>query len=575
LTGRGTAIAICAASVVLVVTVTACTSSKKGGRTGQASRPSAKSGGTLNYLINLPVAHWDPQRMYLGRDIAEASRMFYRTLTQLTPDNKLVADLATDTGKASDGNKTWTFTLKPGPKWQDGTPVTCQDIKYGVSRTFAVNTITGGPNYAIQFLDIPTKPDGSSQYEGPYTKKGQALFDKAVVCSGNTITFHLRKPVGDFNYAVSGALAAFAPFKASQDKGAQSSFQVFSDGPYMLQGTWQDGKGGSFVRNPTYDPSTDYPGIRNALPNKVVFQEGISQETIFDRLLKDQGPDRFAVTGESAPPAFQSQVNSHKSRASNSDTPFIDYVVPNFKRMTNPLVRQALAAATDKASYVIAYGGPGVATPVNSIIQKSVSGYLDFANPVAVPDQGDPAKAKSLLHQAGAGIPYPIHYTYPSTPTADAQASALQAAWQKAGFKVTLQALAPGAYSDAVGNPHESSRYDVVLGSWGADWPNASTVIPPLFDSRVNLSEDSTGQDFGSYASDATNNAIDAAYDETDTATRNAMWGDLSEQLAKECAYIALSNARFLRLHGSSVTNYHEGIATAGYPDLGQIAVSS
>jgi peptide/nickel transport system substrate-binding protein len=311
------------------------------------------------------------------------------------------------------------------------------------------------------------------------------------------------------------------------------------------------------------------------LPDKVVFQEGISQETIFDRLLKDQGPDRFAVTGESAPPAFQSLVGSHKSRASNSDTPFVDYLVPNFKKLTNPLLRQALAAATDKVSYVIAYGGPAVATPVNSIIQNSVAGYLDFANPVEVPDQGDPAKAKSLLQQAGVQIPYPIHYTYPSTPTTDAQASALQAAWQKAGFKVTLEFLPGAAYNDAVGNPNNSNKYDVMVASWGADWPNASTVIPPLFDSRVNLSTDSTGQDWGSYASDATNNAIDAAYNETDTTKRNAMWGDLSKQLAKEYAYIALSNARFLRLHGSSVTNYQEGAATAGYPDLGPIAVSS
>ena len=79
----------------------------------------------------------------------------------------------------------------------------------------------------------------------------------------------------------------------------------------------------------------------------------------------------------------------------------------------------------------MAYGGPAVATPVNSIIQKSAADYLDFANPLAVPDQGDPAKAKTLLQQAGVPIPYPIHYTYPSTPTTDAQASALQAAWRR------------------------------------------------------------------------------------------------------------------------------------------------
>ncbi|MBO0838186.1 MAG: ABC transporter substrate-binding protein, partial [Actinobacteria bacterium] len=270
-------VAICAIGVAVAVTASACSSSKKGGGGGTGSPSSsapasssassavnAKKGGTIYNLTKRPVEHWDPQRTYIGRDLAAATRLFSRTLTQLTPDNKLVPDLATTTGTASDNNKTWSFTLKQGPKWQDGSPVTCADVKYGVSRTFAVNTITGGPNYAIQFLDIPSKPDGSSQYEGPYTKKGQALYDKAVVCSGNTITFHLRKPVGDFNYAVSSALQEFSAYKQSQDKAAQSNFSVFSDGPYMLQGSWTEGKGGTFVRNPQYDPSTDTPGVRLA-----------------------------------------------------------------------------------------------------------------------------------------------------------------------------------------------------------------------------------------------------------------------------------------------------------------------
>jgi peptide/nickel transport system substrate-binding protein len=270
--------AVVAGVAAVAMIVTACSSSKKtGGGTGSASASSPSStqrGGTLYYLTSRNTEHWDPQRTYIGRDLATATRLFYRTLTQLTSDNKLVPGLATDTGKASDGNKTWTFTLKQGPKWQDGSPVTCEDIKYGVSRTFAVNVITGGPNYQIQFLNIPTKPDGSSVYSGPYTKKNQAAYDKAVVCNGNTITFHLRKPVGDFNYAVSGALMAFAPFKQSHDKAAQSNYQVFSDGPYMIQGTWQEGHGGTFVRNPNYDPFTDTPGVRKALPDKIVFQEG-------------------------------------------------------------------------------------------------------------------------------------------------------------------------------------------------------------------------------------------------------------------------------------------------------------
>ena len=98
---------------------------------------------------------------------------------------KLVADLATDTGTPSDGGKTWKFTLKDGTKWEDGKAITCADFQYGISRTFATDVITGGPNYAIQFLDIPKDAKGASTYKGPYANdaKGQAAFDKAVACS--------------------------------------------------------------------------------------------------------------------------------------------------------------------------------------------------------------------------------------------------------------------------------------------------------------------------------------------------------------------------------------------------------
>ena len=43
-------------------------------------------------------------------------------------------DLATDTGQSNEDATEWSFTLKDGPVWQDGQPVTCEDLKYGVSR---------------------------------------------------------------------------------------------------------------------------------------------------------------------------------------------------------------------------------------------------------------------------------------------------------------------------------------------------------------------------------------------------------------------------------------------------------
>ena len=109
--------------------------------------------------------------------------------------------------------------------------ITCADFKYGVSRTFATDVITGGPNYALQFLDIPTHTQRRPSPGLPAARTrrwARPPYDKAVTCSGQTITFHLKKAVGDFNYTVSGALQEFAPFKAAQDKGAKSNFAVFS-----------------------------------------------------------------------------------------------------------------------------------------------------------------------------------------------------------------------------------------------------------------------------------------------------------------------------------------------------------
>ncbi len=62
--------------------------------------------------------------------------------------------MATDLGTPNEDATSWAFTLRDGVSFEDGTPVTCADVKYGVSRTFATDIITDGPSYAISYLDI-------------------------------------------------------------------------------------------------------------------------------------------------------------------------------------------------------------------------------------------------------------------------------------------------------------------------------------------------------------------------------------------------------------------------------------
>ena len=225
------------------------------------------------------------------------------------------------------------------------------------------------------------------------------------------------------------------------------------------------------------------------------------------------------------------------------------------------MVREALAVSTNRTGWIAAEGRPSVADPAHGLVNPSLGasgGYKAFMAFPGVPDTGDTIKAKQLLQQAGVPIPYPIHFTYSGgTPTTDKQASVLAATWTKAGFKVTLEGLSD-TYYDVIQNPANAQKYDITWAGWGADWPNASTVIPPLFDSRVNVSSASNGSDYGWYSSAATNAAIDAAYNEVDASKRNAMWAALDEALAKEVAYIPLDLTKFPRLHGSKVANYTE-----------------
>jgi peptide/nickel transport system substrate-binding protein len=540
-------------------------------------RTDAAKGGTVYSLEFSVTEHLDPQRVYVGRDISNLGRLVYRSWvvfplgeTDAEKASQVVPDLATDTGQSNEDATEWSFTLKDGPTWQDGQPITCEDFKYGVSRTFATDVITGGPNYIVGYLDIPEDADGSPVYKGPYTGDGQDAFDQAVTCDGNTITYRFKKPWPDFPLAIA-SLRAFDPYRQDQDKGDKSDLAVFSNGPYMLDGEWNEDTGGTYVRNPEWDGEEDTN--REANPDSFVFQVGIETEVIIDRLIANEGDDANAISTRSVTPAQYPQITGEVAeRAVNFESPFSNYLLPNFNRITNLQVRQALAAATNRAAYVGALGGEKATSPSLSIVNPSTPGYVANEN-FGSPEGGDVEAAKQLLEESGETLPYPIKLTYPIGSDASEKAfAALKATYDEAGFEVTLDGLDPsGPYYETIQKPGSDS--DLIWGGWGADWPSISTVIPPLFDSRINLTKNSNGQDYGNYDSDEVNAAMDAASAETDIETANQMWADVDNMLAEDVAYIPLDTTKFYFLHGSNLENYVNAVSTNGYPDLGVISV--
>lgn len=564
------------AAAALTVALAACGGGSDDNSSEEGGNASAAKGGTLNYFIYAPIEHVDPQRIYVGRDISNFGRTVYRSLVTFpasddaTEASTPVPDLATDTGTATEGGKVWSFTLKDGIKWEDGSEITCEDFKYGASRVFAQDVITGGPNYIVSYLDIP-QVDGEPAYKGPYTGEGQEHFDKAITCDGKTITYRFNKPWPDFPLAVAG-LHMMDPYKQSEDEGDKSNFKIFSNGPYKLEGTWNKDSGGTLVRNENYDAATDSTDIRKALPDKIAFKIGQTSEVIYDQLIADSGEAQTGVTGQRVPPAYFSQITGPvEERLTTVESPYVDYLVPNFNSpdMKNPKVREALAAATNIDAWIAAGGGEKAYVPAESIVNPSVVGYEP--NPAfAGPNSGDVEKAKQLLAEAGVSN-VEIKFTYPQSDTADKQAAALKQTWDEAGFKTVLDPLGD-TYYDVVQKPGNDS--DVYWAGWGADWPSAITVTPALF-SKVNLTKGSNGQNYGAYTTPEFEAAIDKAANAATLDEQTAALQEADRILGEDVAYIPLEIAVFNFLHGSKVANFNTTPASSEYPDLGVIGVKN
>jgi len=411
-----------------------------------------------------------------------------------------------------------------------------------------------------------------SAYAGPYsaTGAGQAAFDRAVSCSGTTITFRLKAPTYDFASTV--ALAAFAPVRKDHDLRAAGNFAVFSAGPYMLEGDWVPGTGGRFVRTRSWVEAHD--PIRTAYPDVIKLREGLETTTAVQRIIDDQGPDRYAVTYADAPPALQRQLLTTPAlaaRVTNPAAASMEYLAPNTRSPTmgNAKARQALAMATNRDAFATAYGGPSAMRPSFSLLASSIPGRVD-ASPFGVTGAGDPAKARAVLEQSGLALPVSLRVAYRKSAEADAAFSALRAGWEQAGFAVTLLPITDDYYT-VISSPAAASRYDVVRASWSADWPSGSTVAPPVVDSRLNLSASGPGQDYGWFADAQVNAAIDrAAATAADTA-RDAAWGRVDALVASKVGYIPLAQRRHVLVHGSGVVDYQDNPLFGGYVDLARL----
>ncbi|MTA46464.1 MAG: ABC transporter substrate-binding protein, partial [Actinobacteria bacterium] len=189
----------------------------------------AVTGGTLTILNQGDFEHIDPARNYVGGTL-DFYRFFIRTLTQYRTINgktELVPDVAADLGTTLDGGKTWTFKLRPNLKYEDGSKITCQDLKYGTMRSYNDDILDGGTTYAEDFLQNATG------FKGPYTDPTGDL--TSITCSpkGDAITYKLAYAVPYFAYVTT--FGSFSPVPKAKDTKQNYDLRPVSSGPYKIE----------------------------------------------------------------------------------------------------------------------------------------------------------------------------------------------------------------------------------------------------------------------------------------------------------------------------------------------------
>ncbi|MGW2378611.1 ABC transporter substrate-binding protein [Streptomyces sp. NPDC001658] len=534
MTRRSRTFALTATAVAIALGATAC-----GGSSSTAGSGSPTKGGTLTILDHADFDHLDPQRIYTTEGESMAQE-FVRTLTgwdETGSQPKLVGDLATDTGTPSKGATVWTFHLRHGVTWQDGSAVTAQDVKYGIERTFSPD-INGGPPYASQWLV------GGSTYKGPYQGKELASIQTP---DKYTLVFHLNAPVADFNQTTT--MPGWSAVPKAHDTGSTYDTHVWSDGPYMLK-SYAKNKELVLVKNTHWTQSTD--PIREQNVNEIDVRFGQDQAAIDQQIKSDAGTAQTSIMQWPIAGSDLTTIAndpSLKSRYYKIPAPGINYLAINTTRVKDLKVRQAIEYAIDKTTARGAFGGAAYGDYASTMLSPGIGGYKKF-NLYSTNPAGDVTKAKALMKQAG-NPKLTMSLAVENTPTEEHFADAVKTSLGKIGISVNITPIDASNYFSTVDNV--KNQYDLTWMDWIADWPNASTVLPVLFDGRQIAKLPQSNQD-QSYLNDpAVNAQIDKIAKMTDITQANAAYGALDEQVLKEASVVPLMYMKFTELAGSKV----------------------
>lgn len=538
---------------------------------GKVFNASDKKGGIVKLGNSGDWDTLDPGETYYGFSW-NFLRLYGRGLLMSKPvpgaaGNELVPDLAEGLGEPSENGKVWTYKIRKGVKYEDGTEVKAADVKHAVLRSTDKATFPNGPAYFEQYLNLP------AGYKGPYKSKGVDTNQAIETPDDHTIVFKLKAAFGGFDYFA--ALPQTVPVPEAKDTGAKYREHVISTGPYMFDKV-EVGKQYTLKRNPNWDQATD--ANRKALPDGYEVSLNVNADDLDNRIIS--GDLHVDVAGTGVQPAALGRVMNDPAVKSNADNPLIarlwyTSIMPTVPPLDNIECRKAVMYAADRTGYQSAYGGPFAGGEIaTTIMPPMIPGYKKFdLYPAGADNKGDLEKAKAALQACGQPSGFETNMAYRAErPKEKATAESLQQALQRVGIKLTLRPFPQGDYfSQYAGNPPfvRNNKIGLATNGWGADWNDGFGFLSQIVDSRV--IRETGGAPNLSVRIPEVDQMLDAAIAETDTAKREPMWAQIDERVMQEAVILPGVYSKSLIVRGKGLTNVfiNENYGMYDYLSLG------
>jgi len=561
----------------------------EGTESGKAKDPTAQgpapevegatTGGTVTIKTPDPddgPTSLDPAGLWSVTDNAIMQDLVFRSLTQFRRDAAtgaytLVPDLATDLGTPSADFKTWTFTIKDGIKWEDGSPVTAEQVAFGIKRSFdATNFPTGpGTSYSNPYFL------GGDKYQGPYIS-GEDF--KGVTVEGNDVILKMATPFPEMDYY--GIFPAMGPVPLGDaSKPPAYGLKPLSNGPYKIQ-KYVPNQELVLVKNDQWDPTTD--PSRHQYVDQWNFKFEQNNATVDETVISDNAEGQTLIDTQLLASNYNTLLAEAPDRVLIGPQPCTSFAEPVIAKIPELAVRQALAFAYPYEDVWSASGELAGVTRANGVTDPNLGfGLLppgmvgrEVVNPEIDGEtiKYDPEHAKEIL--AAAGIEpgtYEISWVYDSSsPEGKAAMEQTRQGYEAAGFKTKVYGY-PGSLYDVWTDPNNAihKKINLMGTAWCQDWPSGATFLPVIVGGRPAPGPYNAGGFSEKDVDDRIEAIKNLPLDE-----QAAAWGELDTYVME--TYMPVLNRGYYQnifAFGSKIGGFANDTSVGGAPDYRTIHV--